>query len=251
MDKKTRRKSIQHALRGSIKNDLKETLAKINPKFLEPQFSEDKKSGPHMSFMIEDHKNDPNIHSITNFIDKRLENEGLNTTIAFMSSEDEADHQEIKGFAQQINSEFLRKDMYEIWKDFNEISVLLFSKNLKDSVNEYRENSKKFMEEHFRSENLKNEKINRTETGLTNMSNRILSESIYLDSPHLKRFSTMKKPGKETQLNLKLAKMYRQQHNNKKDNLIGYIFWGFVVSSVLILILFFLLFYFNVFSTTV
>ena len=250
VNKKQRRKSIQKVLRSSFLQEKKsspkklETMEKIKENKIE------KPCPAEMSFMIESEAYNSNLNSMTNFIKESLEPQGLDTTIAFMSSEDEGDEEDIQGFTQQINSEFLRKDLYEIWKDFNEISILLFCKNLKDCVLEYRKDSEKFFDENFKSSYFKKVKLRTQDTGLTNLSNRILSDSIHLDSPHLKRFSSIKPKGKETQMNIELAKMYRKQHGNEKDKWIEYLFWGFLGSSVFILVLFFVLFYCNVFSSS-
>ena len=250
LDKKIRRKSIQSVIRKSIK-------LPPNPKRLNFKknsiFEEDKGDARNISFMIEDEGRSSG-HSFSNFIKEGLGNEDLDQTIAFMSSEDEVDEHEIKGFAQQINSEFLRKDLYEIWKDFNEIAILLFSKNLKDCVISYRESQVKFLNEHFKAKTMQSETRTATTTSTaqdynTEFSNRILSESMNLGNANFMRMTTLEKPGKETQINRELAEMYRNQHAQKKDRWIEYLFWGFLGSSVLILILFFVLFYCNVFSS--
>jgi hypothetical protein len=247
LDKKIRRKSIQNVLRNSFIKPSKSQ--KLNFK-RNSTFEEKKIDSGDVSFMIEDEPRSSNSNSISNFIKEGLESEELNQTIAFLSSEDEADEHEIKGFAQQINTEFLRKDLYEIWKDFNDIAILLFSKNLKDCVLSYRKSSSKFMQEHFKSKIINSE--TRVNTGQYNseFSNRILSESMNYGTSDFRRMETQHAPSKETQINMQLAKMYRNQSADKKDRCIEFVFWGFLFSSVLILIIFFVLFYCNVFSSS-
>jgi formiminotetrahydrofolate cyclodeaminase len=246
LDKKTRRKSIQNVLRNSFLKPSKTQKLNFNKK---PEFEEDSINAGDISFMIEDEPRTSNFNSISKFIKEGLGNEELNQTIAFMSSEDEADEHEIKGFAQQINTEFLRKDLYEIWKDFNDIAILLFSKNLKDCVISYRKSSSKFFQEHFKSKMKHGDTQANMENYNSEFSNRILSESMNYGTSDFRRMGTQCEPSKETQINLELAKMYRNQSADKRDRWIEFVFWGFLVSSILILVIFFVLFYCNVFSS--
>lgn len=247
LDKKTRRKSIQKMIRAeSTREDEYGTIKQIMQS--EGLFDSKIQHPGEMSFMIESEKRASNFASISGMIGKSLEKDGLDTTIAFMSSEDEADETEIHGFAQQINTEFLRKDLYEIYKDFNEISVLLFSKNLKIATTEYRNDPEKFKKAHFKSKPIDNQEVSILPAKESEFSNRVLSESIRLDSEKFQRMSTIQTPGKETQLNRELAKMYRDEYRNK-DRWIEWVFWGFLAMSVVIIIVFIALFYCNVFSS--
>lgn len=241
LDKKIRRKSIQRIIRKSA---LRTPKPRQQPK--ESIFMVERANPGDISFMIEDDQRISKIDSLTSFVDEGLAVEDLAHAIGFMSSEDEGEDQEIKGFTQQINSEFLRKDLFEIWKDFNDICVLLFSKNLKDCVSAYRKSATDFMREHLRSHKLAPGSREDAETG--EYANQILSESMHLDSSQFRRMVTQKLPGRETQANLDLAKMYRKQHGRRKERWVEFVFWGFLASSVIILILFFVLFYCNVFS---
>jgi hypothetical protein len=249
LDKKTRRKSIQKMLKmGPGKED----LPRKSHAFLKQDslFNSRVPNPGEMSFMVDAEGRNSGFESISGMIDKSLEQEGLDTTIAFMSSDDEADEHEIHGFAQQINTEFLRKDLYEIFKDFNEIAVLLFSKTLKTCAKEYKVNPDKFKSDHFQSKNLNDDEEDfEFKPKTSEFSNRVLSESMHLHTEDFRRKSTIKPPGKETQLNLELAKMYRNKHDSGKDKWIEWVFWGFLASSIIIIIIFVALFYFNVIST--
>lgn len=244
MDQKIRRKSIQRIIRKSVLHEPKSR--KQTPK--ESIFMVERANPGEISFMIEDDQRISKIDSLKNFIDEGFAADDLGQAIGFMSSEDEAEDHEIEGFTQQINSEFLRKDLFEIWKDFNDICVLLFSKNLKDCVNAFRRSAADFMNEHLRSHKLVQGAKDKTDKEPETFANPILSESMHLESSQFRRMVTQKKPGRETQANLDLAKMYRNQKRQGKENWVEFVFWGFLVSSVVILVLFFVLFYCNVFS---
>ena len=247
MNKTVRRQSIQKVI-VKEQNKMKKRQSIIKLHKDQFNFAEESFNGARMSFASEDHSDLPNFNKMNSIFEGHLSGQGLDTTIAFiMTSSDEEDQEEIDEFAEQINSEFMKKDFNEIWKDFNNISLFLFSKNLKDVVHNYRSCPEKFKEVTF---NKKSKEPGLKTYESIKMSNRILSHSLHLESNHLRNPSNLPSIGKETQFNMEMAEIYREQYkiSDGKDKLIEYLIWGFFGSSILILSIFCILFYCNVFS---
>ena len=187
------------------------------------------------------------------FFDMKLTGSGLDTTIACISDEEaEEDTSSVEEFRAQIDSEVISKGLKEIYKEFNDICVLLFTRSLASVLKDYSKNKTKFTRKFCRS---------RKEPGLQRQPtqdcvNRILSESINMGSPYLRETDVGQPRGRETQLNYDMSQKYLQDYQkkesiSKKGKLmwIETIFWVFLVSAIMILILFIVLFYCNVFST--
>lgn len=196
---------------------------------------------------------DRNEHDhVQPFFDMKLTGSGLDTTIACISDEEaEEDTSSVEEFRAQIDSEVIRKGLKEIYKEFNDICVLLFTRSLASVLKEYSKNKPQFTRKFCRS---------RKEPGLSRQPtqdcvNRILSESINMGSPYLRETDIGQPRGKETQLNYDMSQKYlqdyqKQETSTKKGKLmwVETIFWVFLVSAIMILILFIVLFYCNVFS---
>lgn len=197
-----------------------------------------------MSFLIENERHTSVFSSISGVIGDRIAKEGLDTTSGFLSSDDEGEP-EIQGVTREIEMELLKKDFKDFSREFNEICLILFCENLKNCVSKFQTNPKDFAKAHFKSKNLELQ----SKPKVSELSNRILSESMQLESPNFRRMTTEDAPGRETQMNRELAEQYREQHKKKGDKWVECVFWGFFASSVFILILFFVLFYCNVFSS--
>ena len=247
INKAHRRKSIKNCIAHS--QNMMEKRKQSHKKYLKQNslFTVEDFEKNDVSFMIDYNTKTASMNSISPiFIGSGLESEGLDTTIAFISSEDDEDQKEMDEFAEQINGEFLKKDFHEIWKDFNDITLLLFSKNLKEVVLSYRSSPQRFKEVHFKTEHLDNTDNSNIST---NYSTQIISDSLHLESPHLRRGDTVVKHGDETNFNREMAKIYREQYNDSsKDSWIEIMFWAFLGSTIVIIAIFILLFYCNVFS---
>lgn len=246
IDKKKRRKSIRKSL-----NKHRKKSKEISPFYKIDSGSS--KEFAEMSFMkYNTNAGQAKPDHMQPFFEMKLQGSGLDTTIACISDgENEEDTSSVEEFHAQIDKEVVKKGLKEIYKEFNDISVLLFARSMNSVLNEYRKNPIEFEKRFCKSR--QKETIRRQETGT--FENRILSESINMGSPYLRGTDMNQARGKETQLNYDLSQKYLQEYARKQSTdekgkyfWIETIFWIFLISAVLILVLFITLFYCNVFS---